>query len=103
MNRMKPSSPDPFGYQGDAVNIKKQRGFVHRYFIACEPELHLNDQTEIQITSRLLNGTSSNPCCTKLMSPPNPHFWEEFNAVMKIKLIPFDNVRKMSDKVQNTH
>ena len=103
MNVMKPTTPEPFDGQRDALKVNTWLYKMEVYFdllMIANPQLQLNDQTKMNFASTLLTGTASNWWYMKVMSQAIPQNWEGFKVAVRTEFIPFDHVRRTRDKVR---
>lgn len=100
---MKPTKPEPFDGQRDALKVNTWLYKVEVYFGLLQisnPNLQLNDQTKMNFASTLLTGNASNWWYMKVMSQAVPATWNEFMESVRKEFIPFDHVRRTRDKLR---
>lgn len=109
MASMKPTKPEPFDGQRDALKVNTWLYKMEVYFdllMIGNPQLQLNEQTKMNFASTLLTGTASNWWYMKVMSQAIPQTWNDFKVSVIAEFVPFDHVRRTRDKlrklVQNT-
>ena len=104
MSVMKPTKPEPFDGQRDALKVNTWLYKMEVYFgllVVGNNQLTLDDQTKMNFASTLLTGTASNWWYMKVMGQATPTSWNDFKATVVAEFVPFDHLRRTRDKLRN--